>query len=180
MIQKLIVLVLLIPIKLLSGADSVITTIVPNNQILKKYTDGKIITNNYEKILATDIILYKNVVVLTNSNKQIQKLDYKDILLINAKTGNFAVEGAILGALGGLVLPFSFNNGQKALPTETFIFSTIICTCIGSLIGANMDDYDTIYQNGNLFITLNDNPTDYLRNQKNNEIVAVHFKLNFN
>jgi len=65
-----------------------------------------------------------------------------DIKLIELKVGNYALTGVLIGFFSPLALAFNPNNkgdiGLAAIP--------IVTTIIGWIIGANITDYEPVYE----------------------------------
>ena len=175
------IILLFLPLKLFSVQDTLSNPLVPKNPLLGHYSKGKIITNNFDKIYATDIKLYKNIVFFKNeSSDKEQSISLEEITIINAKTGSFWVEGTLLGALGGLIIPFASTNSQSRPSGDVYIYSGLIGAVLGCLIGLCMDNYDTVYHSGDFFLSFKNSKNDLFINKNNFELTTFKFQIFIN
>ena len=128
-----------------------------DDALICKYKKAKIVTNDYEKIFSKNVKLYSSYVLFDNENNHKKdSIPLNQIILINAATGSYHFEGALIGGIAGLVLPIAYTPKDSDPEPEFYLYTTIIGTVVGFLIGLNFDNYDVVYHEGDFFISLND------------------------
>jgi hypothetical protein len=172
----LIAIILFLPNELFPLSDSVVTGSTSNNTILGHYSKAKLVTNSYNKINANDVSLFKDSVVFQDriTNKY-QSIPLNEIVLINASVGSYWLTGLLLGGVEGLTLPFLFTINNYDVSPQTYLISTIIGSVLGCIIGSTLDDYKTVFQTGDFFVSIQNNNKSSDPYRYNSNITLINF-----
>ncbi len=102
-------------------------------------------------------IMVDNDTVIFTSSQAIQHYYSSDEIYRISKIGNYAVEGFVTGALGGLLGGISGTRDWKNNPvlegkeSQYIIGATLVCGLIGGITGALIQKEETIYKNETAF-----------------------------
>lgn len=182
--MKLLLLILFFlnfTIELFAQKDSLNIQLENNCSKLGSFSKGKIITNNYKNITTGELDLYRNYVVfkdLATNNEE--RIPLEEIIVINALKSSYWLEGAMLGALGGLVIPCYAINSKSSPSGNTFLLASLVGSAIGGIIGYSMDNYDTVYHSGDFFISFQFKNEILLPKIVSNNILLINFQISIN
>jgi len=141
----------------------------------RDFSKAKLFMNNSSKIVVENISLYKDKVIYRNLyNKTADTIPIEDISIIRVYQGNYALWGAVTGAIPGLILPLYFIKKNNSVPAEAFLYSALGFSALGYIIGSFIDSYRTAYHSGDFFITFqNENKPNKLYNSQ--KIIEISF-----
>jgi len=141
----------------------------------RDFSKAKLFMNNRNKLVVENISLYKDKIIYRILyNKTADTIPIEDISIIRVYQGNYALWGALTGAIPGLILPIYFINKNSSVPAEAFLYSALGFSALGFLIGSCIDIYKTAYHTGDFFITFqNETKQNNLYNSQ--KIIEINF-----
>jgi len=148
-----------------------------DDDYLAHFSKAKIFKNDYSQIIAEDLTIFKDKITFVNiSSKQTENLPLDEINLINGKTGNYCIETALLGGLLSAALAYVFIQSEENTAYRIISYSAIGGVAGGFLVGLGISKYDTIYHNGEFYISFRRNHIrSYLYN---NYSIQFNFCIN--
>jgi hypothetical protein len=174
-------LFLLFSSKLFSSQDSNRSNTKSNYELLNQYSKAKLITNDYKKIIVNDVALFYDRVVYRDFQSNSQKtILLNEILLINASNSTYWFEGALLGGLGGVIIPISLSVKNYKVAGSTYMYATLIGAFLGCLIGSTIDNYKTVYHTGDFFFSFQNNLEKFNQNKLYNNLTIIKFQILIN